>query len=402
MGVVSGHSHPAHGVDLGATTRRWLVVVAVVLGVATVVGLVVLWPANDVRTSVQRLATTFFDAEVSRVEVGPCPGVPSDFDSPLQCAQIDVELQEGPDAGRVIALDVFDAVSADFSVGEVIVVEYDEAASEGFQYRFSDRQRSGVLLWLALLFAAAVVVLGRWRGLFALVGLGMSLAVLLVFTVPALVEGGDPLAVALVSASAISFLAIYLAHGPNAMSTVALLGTLGALALTATLATVFVGLAGLTGLASEESTFLQLGDVQLNLQGLVLAGMIIGALGALDDMTVTQASAVWELRAASEKYSGLDLYRAGVRIGRDHVASTVNTLVLAYAGASMPLLLFFALTQQSLGVVANGELVATEIVRTLVGSIGLVASVPLTTALAALVVGRAVTRGEDEAHPEVA
>jgi uncharacterized membrane protein len=161
---------------------------------------------------------------------------------------------------------------------------------------------------------------------------------------------------------------------------------------------VFVGAAAITGLASEEAVYLQLGPVRLGLAGLVLAGIVIGALGAIDDMTVTQASAVWELRATGGRTSPMALYRSGIRIGRDHVASTVNTLVLAYAGASMPLLLFFSLSNQSWLVVANGELVATEIVRTLVGSIGLVASVPLTTALAAWVAHRAEDPGGDDHH----
>jgi uncharacterized membrane protein len=378
----SGHVH-ADVLKVPERIRTLLIAVAVVVGVITVVGLVLLWPSRDVVASFDGFTATFVDARVERVEVVPCPGLPDDADTSLRCAEVDVVLIDGPDAGLAVPLDVFDAASADFSVGEILVLEFDERAPEGFQYRFSDRQRGTVLLWLALLFAASVVALGRWRGLAALVGLGLSLAVLLVFTVPALVDGSDPLLVALVSASAISFLAIYLAHGFNAMSTVALMGTLGALALTSILATVFVQLARITGLASDQAAFLQLGPVEFGLQGLVLAGIVIGALGALDDMTVTQASAVWEVRSAAGPRSFAQLYRSGIRIGRDHVASTVNTLVLAYAGASMPLLLFFSLTAQPLVVVANGELVATEIVRTLVGSIGLVASVPLTTALAA-------------------
>ncbi len=386
----SGHGHSS-ALRVPKTTSRRLAIVSAVFGFLTVVGLVALWPSGDVASSLDNFTTTFYDAEVVRVEVVPCPGLPAGDDATLRCAELDVELLDGPDEGSVIPLDVFDAASADFSVGETVVVEFDERAPREFQYRFSDRQRSSVLVWLAVLFGASVVVLGRWRGLAALVGLGMSLAVLLVFTVPALVEGSDPLAVAVVSAAAISYAAIYLSHGFNSMSTVALLGTLGSLALTAVLATVFVQLAGITGLASEQASFLQLGSVEVGLQGLVLAGIVIGALGALDDMTVTQASAVWEVRAAAGPRSVAELYRSGIRIGRDHVASTVNTLVLAYAGASMPLLLFFSLTSQSLGVVANGELVATEIVRTLVGSIGLVASVPLTTALAAWIASQATS-----------
>jgi uncharacterized membrane protein len=204
-----------------------------------------------------------------------------------------------------------------------------------------------------------------------------------VFVLPAILEGSDPALVSIVGASVIAFLALYLSNGFTAMTSVALLGTLGSLALTALLAYAFTRLSQFTGVFSEESALVTIGAGQVDLSGLFLGGVVIGALGAIDDMTVTQASAVWELRAANPDLHTRSLFHAGLRIGRDHVASTVNTLFLAYAGASMPLLLLFLLSHQSLGSVANSEVVATEIVRTLVGSIGLVASVPLTTWLAA-------------------
>lgn len=403
----SGHSHVSGEgslprVEVPTGLARWLLGIAGVVLVATVVGLVALWPSGDVTSSLANAGTTYVNARIVRVAEVPCPGLPAEGDTPLLCAELDAEILDGPDTGRVVPLDVFDAASASLDDGEVIVLEFDQRASEGFQYRFSDRQRSAVLIWLAVIFAAAVVLLGRWRGVAALVGLGASVAVLVAFTVPALVEGTDPLLVALVSASAIAFAAVYLTHGVTTMSTVALLGTLASLALTAVLAWVFVGLAGITGLASEEASFLQLGSVRVELQGLVLAGIVIGALGAIDDITVTQSSAVWELRAAGRDQPRRDLYRSGMRIGRDHVASTVNTLVLAYAGASLPLLLFFSLADRPVSVVANGELVATEIVRTLVGSIGLVASVPLTTALASWAAHRSDTGDAPPAGPVVA
>jgi uncharacterized membrane protein len=172
------------------------------------------------------------------------------------------------------------------------------------------------------------------------------------------------------------------------MTTVALLGTLSALALTVVLASVFTSLADITGLASEEALVVSIGAKGIDLSGLVLAGMVIGALGALDDVTVTQAAAVWELRAVNPTMPRHRLFRSAMRIGRDHVASTVNTLALAYAGAALPLLLLFTQSRQSLGTVANGETIATEILSALIGSIGLVASVPVTTWLASRVVGR--------------
>jgi uncharacterized membrane protein len=209
-----------------------------------------------------------------------------------------------------------------------------------------------------------------------------------VFVLPALIGGGPPVPVAVVAASMIAFLALYLAHGISPLTTVALLGTLGSLVLVTVLSWVFTELTVLSGL-SEETQFIRAFGGDLDFAGLLLAGMILGALGALDDMTVTQASAVAELKAANPGYGVAELYRSGIRIGRDHVASTVNTLALAYAGASLPLLLVFVSSSQTFGRVLTSEVVAAEIVRTLVGSIGLVAAVPLTTALAARLVGGA-------------
>ena len=170
------------------------------------------------------------------------------------------------------------------------------------------------------------------------------------------------------------------------MTTVAVLGTLLALGLTVVLGQVFIELTQLSGFATEESFYIEgVGDVDV--RGLLLAGLVIGALGALDDMTVTQASVIFELRRSNPSSSRRQLFASGMRVGRDHVASTVNTLFLAYVGAALPLLLLFSVGQLPTVDIANSEIIATEIVRTLVGSIGLVASVPLTTWLAVRVVG---------------
>jgi uncharacterized membrane protein len=294
------------------------------------------------------------------------------------------ELREGPDAGRGAAQEFVQTPSTpDLAVGDEVLLAHDPQAAPGFTYRFVDRDRGSLLLWLAAAFGVAVVALGRLRGFTALAGLAASIAVLLMFVLPAVLDGRNPLAVAVVGSAAIAFLALYMAHGFTTMTTVALLGTLGSLALTAILADAFVELAQLSGFASEEAVIVQIGAARIDLAGIILGGVVIGALGAIDDMTVTQASAVWELRAADPRMSRGSLARAGLRIGRDHVASTVNTLALAYAGASMPVLLLLVLSRQSLGTLVSGEVLATEIIRTLVGSIGLVAAVPLTTWLAA-------------------
>jgi uncharacterized membrane protein len=244
------------------------------------------------------------------------------------------------------------------------------------------------MLWLAGLFVAAVVLLGRWRGLLALVGLAFSLLLLVRFVLPSILEGNDPVAVALVGSAAIMFVALYLAHGFNVRTTSAVAGTLISLVLTGLLAAAFVHLTNLTGLGSEEGGYLRALAGNIDLEGLLLGGIVVGSLGVLDDVTVTQASAVWELSLANTAYGFRQLYQGALRIGRDHIASTVNTLVLAYAGASLPLLILFTLSNRHIGDVLTGEIVAEEIIRTLVGSIGLVASIPITTALTAFVATR--------------
>jgi uncharacterized membrane protein len=367
--------------------RRLVGIVAGVIGAATLIGLFVLRPTSERGTA--NLEGLGFVREVREARVvaaraGPCQGTTPE--EQVVCTRVTYELLEGPDAGRMVSQELVGAATEGLEAGDQVLLAHDPRAQEGFQYRFVDRERRGILLWLTVLFAAAVIVLGRLRGVAALAGLGASLGVLVLFVIPAVLGGRSPVLVAVVGASAIAFLALYVAHGFTTMTTVALLGTLASLALTAALSQVFVGLADLTGFASEEATVVRVGAAQVDLAGLLLGGVVIGALGAIDDMTVTQASAVWELRAVNPGMPRAALVRSGLRIGRDHVASTVNTLALAYAGASMPLLILFALSEQSLSVVANSEVVATEIVRTLVGSIGLVAAVPVTTWLAAALV----------------
>ena len=239
------------------------------------------------------------------------------------------------------------------------------------------------MILLAVLFAITVVALGRWRGLGALAGLVISVVVLLAFVLPALLDGSNPVLVALVGASIIAFASLYLAHGVNSPTNVALLSTLAALTITGLLAWAFVGLSTITGLADENAGFLTAMGISIDPRGLLLAGVVLGSLGVLDDVTVTQVSAVGELRRSRPDAQFGELYRSALVIGRDHVSSTVNTLFLAYAGAALPLLLLFTTARQPIATTATSEVVAVEIVRALVGSIGLVASVPISTGLAA-------------------
>ena len=320
-----------------------------------------------------------YAAETGRVTEAPCEANPD-----LTCADVVFVLETGPDAGREVPLTfVVTATSPRFSSGDRVVLEYQEGAPEEFRYVYADRQRRPVLLWLAVAFAVVVVALGRMRGLAALIGLVGSIVVLLQFVIPAILDGRNPVIVAIVGSAVIAYLALYAAHGFTRMTTVALLGTLAALAFTALLSWVAVAAARFTGLTADEAFILTIAG-ELDLSGLILAGIVLGALGAIDDVTVTQASAVWELHHVRPDLGKAGLVRSGLKVGRDHVASTVNTLLLAYAGAAMPLLLFFVLADQSIGTVLNSEVVAVEVVRTLVGSIGLVAAVPLTTWMAAV------------------
>jgi uncharacterized membrane protein len=315
--------------------------------------------------------------------------------SPETCLTASVRLTSGPDKGQITQLELsMGPGNPALERGDRIVVGRTADQSLGNLYYFSDYQRRAPLLILALGFAVIVIAVGRLRGLTALVGLAITFAVLVKFVLPAVLEGKSPLAVAVVGSAAAMFVIMYLAHGVNALTTTALLGTLASLAIIGLLASAFVQLANIVNLGSEEATFLQLSASQVNLRGLLLGGIIIGSLGVLNDVTVTQASAVWALRAANPSWGPRRLYHSAMRIGRDHIASVVDTLVLAYAGASLPLLLLFTLASRPVGDVLTGELVAEEIVRSMVGSIGLVASVPITTALAALVAAQVREHGK--------
>jgi uncharacterized membrane protein len=301
---------------------------------------------------------------------------------------VSFELREGSEAGRTVSIDVTEvgpSLVTDIEPGDEVVLERLTTDVPGAPYALYDRERTPSLVWLALAFSVLVVLLGRLRGFAALVGLGFSLLLLLRFVLPAILEGHSPTIVACVGAGVIAYAVIYLAHGVSVHTTVAVLGTLAGLALAAVLSLAWVPLAELTGLVSETAYVVQVTGAQVDPSGLLLAGIVIGALGAIDDVSVTQASAVWEIREADPSGGGRGLFRAGMRVGRDHVGSIVNTLALAYVGASLPLLIVFQLSDLPFDRVLGSEIVATEIVRALVGSIGLVASMPITTWLAAKV-----------------
>jgi uncharacterized membrane protein len=375
----------------GSATRlhRLLLAVVVPLVTAAAAGLVLLWPRGALPPLAEGLGgpPRLVDATVLERRIGPCRG--TRLAQGILCQVVAVELSGGARDGERAELQILvDADVPTLHPGDEVVLGYSPERAPGQQYSFHDFQRRLPLLLLLGLFALSVLGLGRWQGLRALAGLAISLAVVLAFVLPAILDGANPVLVALVGATVIATVTLYVAHGFSAQTTVALLGTLTSLALVGLLAWGFIGVTRLTGLASQEAILVQLARGQVNLEGLLLAGVILGTLGVLDDVTVTQVSAVSQLRRANPALPPRELYRSAVAVGRDHIASTVNTLVLAYTGASLPLLLLVRQASRPLTRVLTGEAIATEIVRTLVGSVGLVASVPLTTLLAALLFSR--------------
>jgi uncharacterized membrane protein len=363
---------------------RWLTIVVALVGAAAVLGTIAFWPRGDA-PDLGTQPSTYVDATVTGVDTDTC-GDP-EVDAPGPCQAVHARLTSGEDAGDLVE---FNVLASQFDVPELAegdeVVLLDVASSpREFRYSFHDFQRSTTLWWLVGLFVVVVILFGRWQGVRALIGLAASGAILVAFLVPALLRDEPAVPVALAATVVIAFIALYLAHGVNAGTTVALAGTLVSLALTAGLAFVVAALAEFSGLADARAQTLRVTADALDLRGLLVAGIVVGALGVLDDVTVSQVSIVAALRRANPGLPPHLLYREATKVGRDHVASTVNTLVLAYAGASLPLLLFFAQGDQPVARLLTGELIAVEIVRMLVGSIGLVASVPITTALAALV-----------------
>ncbi len=385
------HSHeaPDGRTVTSAQTRRALVVAVAAVAIVTVLGIVLLRPDGERPELAAELglAPAIVNATVTEVADVPCAGTQSA--DGIRCTEVSFDVTSGEPEGETSSFEIpITEASVRLATGDEITLGYQPDADPGFRFFFNDFQRRTPLVLVGAVFVIAVLALGRLQGLRALVALGITGVVVVAFMFPSILDGNDPTAVALVSAAAIALVALYLTHGITEMITVALLGTFAALALTAALAWFFADLAHFTGYASEDAFYLTIASASVDIRGLVLAGIIIGSLGVLDDVTVTQVSAVWQLHDANPQRTARQLYASAVVIGRDHIASTVNTLVLAYAGASLPLLLVFTQAGRSLGDVVTGELVAVEVVRTLVGSVGLVAAVPLTTALAAFVVTR--------------
>ena len=366
--------------------QRALVAAIAIIATLAAIAMVAFWPRGDAPS----LTGTSADLEyvtvtVTSVERVDCVDPLEDL--PTTCQRAEVEVTSGSIEGTtgVVQRSLLDRAAAEFSPGDRLVVSYNPLAPAEYALTFYEFQRTAPLVILTVVFVLAVIAFGRWKGLRALAGLVVSLGVIVVFLLPALLRGSNAVGVALTAATVIAFAALYLAHGVTLTTTVALLGTLAAL-LFITFATSLVSVAAtLTGLSESSLQTLAVTAEGVNPRDILLAGIVIGALGVLDDVTVTQVSAVAELRRANPTMPRREVYRAATRIGRDHVASTVNTLVLAYVGAALALMLFFYQEGRALSLVLTSEAVAIEIVRTLVGSIGIIMAVPLTTGLAALV-----------------
>lgn len=364
-------------------THRSLLLVVAAMGVTALAGMVALWPdqrsapppAAEAAQTTELVNATLLEV-TSLGDEADDQGLPPGATTVRITARIEA-------SGEVVAFEMIDDTGETFAAGQRVRLAAISGEDGQTTYFVSDFRRGWPLAVLVALFLAAVLAFGRGQGARALLGLGLTFVAIAGFIVPAILDGRSPVSVALVGAALIVAVNLYLSHGLSPKTTAAVVGTAGALLVTALLAAAFVAAASITGFTSEEARLANYEVGGLSLRGLVLAGIIIGGLGVLDDVTMAQASTVFALRQANPRAGFGELLRGALGVGKDHVAATVNTLFLAYAGAALPLLILFTTGSDGLGTVLTSEVVAVEIVRTLVGSIGLIAAVPFTTALAA-------------------
>ena len=421
-----GHGHSHNLSDIPATLSpfaKWFVIVALaVIGAGVVAGGVLLWPDKQDHPiptqfrSADGGSIKTVDGEVVSQTRGTCLNPLAGTVAPTSTIEIDgagtgpciqnvVRLDSGTDMGKFTLLEVPtnraqsgtgpDSVAPDpntldqpqagqptLHTGDKIRLSVVPDPTGEVRYTFYDFRRSVPILLWAILFVAAIVLVAAWKGLRSIIGLVFAFLVIGVFTLPAILNGESPVAVAVVSSAAILFVVLYLAHGISLRTSSALLGTLSSLILAGVLSWLAIRTMHLTGLSGDQTTNLQVYQGSISISGLLLAGFIIGTLGVLNDVTITQASAAFELAAAGEP-SRLATFRAAMRVGRDHIASTVYTLVFAYAGSALPLLLLFSVAQQPIGSLLTTDAVAVELARSFVGGIAIALSVPLTTFIAA-------------------
>ncbi|MGU3432692.1 YibE/F family protein [Actinomycetes bacterium M1A6_2h] len=395
------HSHGTGPVPVGPIASRIVVGILTVVGIAAIVGVALLWPAKqDIAIPLPFQtqsggAVATESGTVTLQDLGACgsasagkvfTGNPTPpVDASYECQRSIVRIDSGTNAGTSTLLEVSPGPGApDLRVGDEIRLVRGEDSSGTPQYAFDDYTRGTPLLVVGLIFAVVIVAVARWRGLRALLGIGVALAVLVGFMLPAILAGSSALLVALIGGTVILYCVLYLAHGVNLRTSSALLGTIVSMGLAALLSDLAIRATKVTGFSEEQNTNVQAYIGQVSITGLLLAGFIIGSLGVLNDVTITQASAAFELAALDEHATRRSIFGSAMRVGRDHIASTVYTLVLAYAGGALPLLLLFSVAGRSIGTVLTGDAVAIEIVRSCVGGIALALSVPLTTGIAVL------------------
>lgn len=306
---------------------------------------------------------------------------------------VDIKILEGPEKGKTVALEnsgsIKTAEQKSLKTGDKVVIL--KVTNQGIAtYSIWDKYRLNYIYFVIIGFFAVILIFAGIKGLGSVLGMIISFAILLGFIVPQILNGHDPLLISVIGSLVIMLITIFLAHGISKMTTSAVISTFISLTITGILGFLFVKGFNLTGLGDENNVFLQIGNLQINSQGLLLGGIIIGALGVLDDVTTAQSAAIFELHKLDKKLSITDLFSKGYSIGREHIASVVNTLILAYAGASLGLFVMFVFnpTNTPVWVMLNTDMIAEEIVRAVAGSIGLILAVPITTLIASYVAKR--------------
>jgi uncharacterized membrane protein len=426
------HAHTAQGevvpYVVGRRVKTILLAVLLPILAATIVALVVLWPHGQPKNSSFQLQTdgvgAVVSAKVTATSTKSCKGESSDrlpdgsIPATTVCAEMKATIGSGPDQGKAVTVSVppqvyrsgispgddvdltrFTASPADAAS---IRAANPNALPDGTTYAWLDFSRGLPLALLAALFAVLVVGVARWRGLAAMAGLAIAYLTVIKFMLPALRLGENAVAVAVVGSIAVMTVVLYLAHGVSAKTTTALLGTIFGLGLSGGIAAWASSAAHLNGLSSQDNYQLSQLAGGIDLSGIIVCGIIVAGLGVLNDVTITQASAVWEVHAAAPQLGVRALFTSGMRVGRDHLASTIYTIAFAYAGAALPTLILIDLYQRPLAQVLTSGQIAEEIVRTLVGSIGLILAIPVTTLVAALIVTHGKEPEDDWRRPDPA
>ncbi|MGO4144885.1 YibE/F family protein [Paenarthrobacter sp. YAF11_1] len=412
-----GHSESSEPTPQALASRKranWiLAAILVPLGVLTLVAMMVMWPSGSREgitfSSPYQAApgVTFDTGKIQSVVVESCTqtgqtdtGQPNTGQTDpnqggqaggSQCTFAFTEPDKGGDVVKVV-INPDVAMSHGVDVGDSIrylnlsAAQGASAGSGAPAYVFVDFVRSIPIAILAVLYAAVVIAVARWRGFRALLGLVGAYFVLVSFILPGLVEGKPPLLLALVGSTVIMIGVLYFAHGFSARTSTALLGTIFGLSITALLAAWATDAANLAGVGNHDASTLVNMSPQISISGIILCGLIISGLGVLNDVTITQSSAVWELYELAPNTTARKLFTSAMRIGRDHIASTVYTIAFAYAGAALPILIIVMLYDRPLDEALTSAELSEEVIRTLVGSIGLVLAIPVTTLIAVLVV----------------